>query len=144
MCIVVPHSCITSGYVFLPLHKQLQCQKHADIYTRTHILPQLLYSTTGDIGSITSVHLVLLFVRQRHINLIHTYTGSLRTQEITVYTTWTSTYVTYVHTPYTSHNSCQDSLTVRATRQIDIVLTPTDSGVRNFKSGFRVCNCREN
>jgi len=32
---------------------------------------------------------------------------------------------------------------VCANRQLDIVLTPIDSGHRNFKSGFRVCNSKE-
>jgi len=61
-----------------------------------------------------------------------------------VYKTLSSTFVTYVPTVHKAHNLCQYFLTVCPTRQLDLVLTPTDSGVRKFKSGLRVCNCRGN
>jgi len=53
-----------------------------------------------------------------------------------VYKTSISTYVIYVPTLHTSHNSCQNFLTECATRRHDFVHTPTNSGVRNFNLVF--------
>ena len=136
---IVTYLYVTSMYVFLALHKYLQYQKHTDIYIRTGILPQLLYSTIGNIGSIKYIHLVLVFVRQILLNLIQWKIGIQRSQENTVYKTLSSTFVTYVPTVHKAHNLCQYSLTVCATRQRDLFPTPTDTGVPNCKSGFRVC-----
>jgi len=60
-----------------------------------------------------------------------------------VYKTTTSTYVIYAPTLHTSHNFCQDYLTVCATRQRKLVLTPTNSGVRNFNLVFVFATARK-
>ena len=46
-------------------------------------------------------------------------------------------------TLHISHNSCQDYLTVCAIRQRKLVLTPSNSGVRNFNPFFVFATARE-